>query len=237
MRIKDVERTDRSKTRENMKKATTYCPNCPDQTQLCIEASKFYILNNFLNKSSSHYFYNNSIILLLPVENTFQILSQVVKYVPPVFGSRGPTRNFVVTQIWVMPVDQRFSCRPNTTIWPDQELWRCHPNMGDALLSEALLPSNANGATLLSILPSPEYGWQVLSEALLLSNTSKAALSGILPSPKYGWRVSQRVIKGRKVWFTTFGKIQFRFFNDWVGEVPNCVLLSGSNLNTLMIQR
>ena len=96
MRIKDVERTDRSKTRENIKKATTYCPNCPDQTQLCIEASKFYILNNFLNKSSSHYFYNNSIILLLPVENTFQILSLVVKYVPPV--------------TWP---DQKFCCHPN----------------------------------------------------------------------------------------------------------------------------
>ena len=32
-------RTDRSKTRENLKK-TTYCPNCSDQPQLCIECFK-----------------------------------------------------------------------------------------------------------------------------------------------------------------------------------------------------
>ncbi|XP_043592229.1 uncharacterized protein LOC122571934 isoform X1 [Bombus pyrosoma] len=33
-------RTDRSKTRENLKKTTTYCPNCSDQPQLCIECFK-----------------------------------------------------------------------------------------------------------------------------------------------------------------------------------------------------
>ena len=30
----------RTKTRENLKKTTTYCPNCPHQPQLCIECFK-----------------------------------------------------------------------------------------------------------------------------------------------------------------------------------------------------
>jgi len=33
-------RMGRSKTRENLKKTTTYCPSCPDQPQLCIECFK-----------------------------------------------------------------------------------------------------------------------------------------------------------------------------------------------------
>ena len=33
-------RMDRTKTRENLKKTTIYCPNCPDQPQLCIECFK-----------------------------------------------------------------------------------------------------------------------------------------------------------------------------------------------------
>ena len=33
-------RMDRAETRENLKKTTTYCPNCLDQSQLCIECLK-----------------------------------------------------------------------------------------------------------------------------------------------------------------------------------------------------
>ena len=33
-------RVDRAKTQKNLKKTTTYCPNCPDQPQLCIECFK-----------------------------------------------------------------------------------------------------------------------------------------------------------------------------------------------------
>ena len=33
-------RMDRTKAQKNLKKTTTYCPNCPDQPQLCIECFK-----------------------------------------------------------------------------------------------------------------------------------------------------------------------------------------------------
>ncbi|XP_050476748.1 uncharacterized protein LOC126866831 [Bombus huntii] len=33
-------RMDRTKAQRNLKKTTTYCPNCPDQPQLCIECFK-----------------------------------------------------------------------------------------------------------------------------------------------------------------------------------------------------
>ena len=33
-------RVDRTKAQKNFKKTTTYCPNCPDQPQLCIERFK-----------------------------------------------------------------------------------------------------------------------------------------------------------------------------------------------------
>ena len=33
-------RMDRTKAQKNLKKTTTYCPNCPDQPQLCIECLK-----------------------------------------------------------------------------------------------------------------------------------------------------------------------------------------------------
>ena len=33
-------RMDRTKTQKNLKKTTTYCPNCPDQPQLCMKYFK-----------------------------------------------------------------------------------------------------------------------------------------------------------------------------------------------------
>lgn len=37
--------TNRSKARENVKKTTTFCPDCPDKPQLCIVAN---VLKHFI---------------------------------------------------------------------------------------------------------------------------------------------------------------------------------------------